>query len=84
MSSFLCLLLVRTRCNITFMSITAVTLVRISDRINVIIIIEDNILVSGKDEKDHEKNLDLVFTVLSDAGLKLKREKCLLAQDSVT
>ena len=44
----------------------------------------DDILVSGKDEKDHEKNLDLVFTVLSDAGLKLKREKCLLAQDSVT
>ena len=44
----------------------------------------DDILVSGKDEKDHEKNLDLAFTVLSDAGLKLKREKCLLAQDSVT
>ena len=32
----------------------------------------NDILVSGKDEKDHEKNLDLVFTVLSDAGLKLK------------
>ena len=44
----------------------------------------DDILVSGKTKQEHDKNLDLVFTVLWDAGLRLKREKCLLAQDRVT
>ena len=44
----------------------------------------DDILVSGKTKQEHDKNLDLVFSVLWDAGLKLKREKCLLAQDRVT
>ena len=34
----------------------------------------DDILVSGKTKQEHDKNLDLVFTVLWDAGLKLKRE----------
>ena len=43
----------------------------------------DDILVSGKTKQEHNKNIDLVFTVLWDAGLKLKREKCLLAQDRV-
>ena len=42
------------------------------------------ILVSGKTKQEHDKNLDFVFTVLWDAGLKLKSEKCLLAQDRVT
>ena len=44
----------------------------------------DDILVSGKTKQEHDNNLDLVFSVLWDAGLKLKREKCLLAQDRVT
>ena len=44
----------------------------------------DDIWVSSKTKQEHDKNLDLVFTVLWDAGLKLKREKCLLAQDRVT
>ena len=44
----------------------------------------DDILVSGKTKQEHDKNLDLVFTVLWDACLKSKREKCLLAQDRVT
>ena len=44
----------------------------------------DDILVSGKTKQEHDKNLDLGFSVLWDAGLKLKREKCLLAQDMVT
>ena len=43
----------------------------------------DDILVSGKTKQEHDKNLDLVFTVLWDAGLKLKGEKCLMAQDRV-
>ena len=34
----------------------------------------DDILVSGKTKQEHDKNLDLVFSVLWDAGLKLKRE----------
>ena len=41
----------------------------------------DDILASGKTKQEHDKNLDLVFTVLWDAGLKLNREKYLLAQD---
>ena len=43
----------------------------------------DDILVSGKTKQEHDKNLDLVFTVLWGAGLKLKREKCLLAPNRV-
>ena len=38
----------------------------------------DDVLVSDKTKQEHDKKLDLVFTVLWDAGLKLKIEKCLL------
>ena len=44
----------------------------------------DDILVSGKTKQEHDKNLDIVFTVVWDAGSKFKRKKCLLAQDRVT
>ena len=44
----------------------------------------DYILVSGKTKQEHDKNVYLVFTALWDAGLKVKRETCLLAQDRVT
>ena len=44
----------------------------------------DDILVSVKNKQEHDKNLDLLFTVLWDAGLLLTREKYLLAQDRVT
>ena len=44
----------------------------------------DDILVTGKDDQEHLKNLDIVLSRLADAGLKLKREKCKFLQLSVT
>ena len=35
----------------------------------------DDILVTGKDDQEHLKNLDIVLSRLADAGLKLKQEK---------
>ena len=43
----------------------------------------DDILVTGKTKQELDKNLELVFTVLWVAGLKLKGGKCLLAHDWV-
>ena len=43
----------------------------------------DDILVCGKDIQDHNKNLDIVFSILYQSGLKLKKDKCLLAESSV-
>ena len=43
----------------------------------------DDILVSGKSDADHVRNLDSVLTRLSDTGLKLKRQKCKFMQPSV-
>lgn len=36
----------------------------------------DDILVTGKDEQDHLKNLDAVLTRLKEEGLTLKKQKC--------
>ena len=44
----------------------------------------DEILVTGKDDREYLKNLDIVLSNLADAGLKLKREKCKVLQPSVT
>ena len=42
--------------------------------IPVVCVYLDDTLVSGKTKQEHAKNFDLVFTVLWDACLKLKRE----------
>ena len=44
----------------------------------------DHILVTGKDDQEHLRNLDLVPTRLAEAGLRLKHEKCRFMQASVT
>ena len=36
----------------------------------------DDILVTGKDEAEHCKNLEAVFTRLEEAGFRLKLVKC--------
>ena len=43
----------------------------------------DDILVSGEDEEEHIKNLDMVLERLQKAGVTLKREKCVFASPSV-
>ena len=44
----------------------------------------DDILVSGKDELNHLANLEKVLSRLSSAGLRLRLDKCLFKQSSVT
>ncbi|UYV65830.1 K02A2.6-like [Cordylochernes scorpioides] len=43
----------------------------------------DDILVSGKDARDHKSKLELVFKRLEEKGLKLNKAKCKFAVDSV-
>ncbi|XP_037505852.1 uncharacterized protein K02A2.6-like [Rhipicephalus sanguineus] len=43
----------------------------------------DDIIVSGKDVKEHAQRLEEVLTRLSDKGLRLKREKCRFGISSV-
>ena len=43
----------------------------------------DAILVSGKNDTDHLRNLSEVLSRLKEAGLRLKREKCTFMQPSV-
>lgn len=43
----------------------------------------DDIVVTGKDEKEHISNLNKVFSRLSDAGLKLNSEKCVFFQSEI-
>uniref|UniRef100_A0A1A7YSF0 Gypsy retrotransposon integrase-like protein 1 n=2 Tax=Iconisemion striatum TaxID=60296 RepID=A0A1A7YSF0_9TELE len=43
----------------------------------------DDVLVSGVDAADHIKNLDEVLTRLNEAGLRLKRNKCVFMRDEV-
>ena len=43
----------------------------------------DDILVSGKNDQDHLKNLNEVLTRLKQAGLRLKMEKCKFMKPSV-
>ena len=44
----------------------------------------DDILVTGKDDQEHLRNLYLVLTWLAEAWLRLKYEKCRFMQASVT
>ena len=43
----------------------------------------DDILIVSKTEEEHFKKLDLVFSRLKGAGLKVKLEKCSFLQDKV-
>ena len=43
----------------------------------------DDILVTGKDDEEHLRNLGEVLRRLEEAGLKLKREKCLFLLSEV-
>ena len=43
----------------------------------------DDIIVFGKNEEDHLKNLEEVFQRIRTAGMKLKPKKCCLARDEV-
>jgi len=44
---------------------------------------QDDLLVSGKDAKDHLSNLERLLTRLHEKGLRCRREKCVFAQPSV-
>ena len=44
----------------------------------------DDILVSGRDDVEHLKNLSSVLKVLFECGLKLKKEKCVFLAPEVT
>ena len=44
----------------------------------------DDILVSGADDEDHLRNLEEVLKRLAEAGLHLKRRKCVFMQPQVT
>lgn len=43
----------------------------------------DDIVVTGKNDEDHIRNLEEVLRRLADAGLKLKKEKCSFFQDNI-
>ena len=48
-----------------------------------VVVYIDDILVSGKNEEEHLDSLEEVLGRLEEYGLRLKRGKCLLMQDSV-
>ncbi|UYV69861.1 K02A2.6-like [Cordylochernes scorpioides] len=43
----------------------------------------DDILVAGKDHRDHEQKLELVFKRLQEKGLRLNKDKCKFAVNAV-
>ncbi|UYV71532.1 K02A2.6-like, partial [Cordylochernes scorpioides] len=43
----------------------------------------DDILVAGKDHRDHEEKLELVFKRLQEKGLRLNKDKCKFAVNAV-
>ena len=45
--------------------------------------IHDDILVTGKNVEDHNRNLKATFQRLHDSGLTLKRSKCIFSQKSI-
>ena len=45
--------------------------------------IQDDILISGKDDVDHLRNLEAVLNRLEEYGLRLKLDKCTFMQKSV-
>ena len=44
----------------------------------------DDVIVTGKDDAEHLKNLEEVLRRIHDAGLKANKSKCIFMQDSVT
>ena len=46
--------------------------------------IQDDILVTGKDDADHLRNLEATLSCLREYGVRLKLEKCKFMQKSVT
>ena len=44
----------------------------------------DDIIVHGKDQAEHDANLDAVLRPLQEHGLRLNKAKCKFAQDHVT
>ena len=46
--------------------------------------IQDEILVNGKDDADHLRNLEATLSRLQEYGVRLKLEKCKFLQDLVT
>ena len=48
-----------------------------------VVVYIDDILVTGNSDEEHLENLESVFKRLSEYGLRLKKEKCLLMQPSV-
>ncbi|XP_065185812.1 uncharacterized protein K02A2.6-like [Sycon ciliatum] len=48
-----------------------------------VVVYLDDIVVSGKTRAEHDENLRLVLDRLASAGLRLNREKCLVAQQSI-
>ena len=51
--------------------------------IPMVVVRVDDILLSGRSDANHIRNLDSVLKRLCDAGLKLKREKCKFMRPSV-
>ena len=49
-----------------------------------VVVYLDDILVTGKTEEEHLRSLEEVLKRLMEAGLRLRREKCVFMQDSVT
>ena len=49
-----------------------------------VVVYLDDILVTGKTEEEHLRSLEEVLKRLLEAGLCLRREKCVFMQDSVT
>ena len=45
--------------------------------------IQDDILISGKDDADHLQNLEAVLNRLEEYGLHLKLDKCTFMEESV-
>ena len=49
-----------------------------------VIVYLDDVLITGKTNEDHMRSLDTVLTRIQEAGLLLKKEKCLFMEKSVT
>ena len=43
----------------------------------------DNVIITGKDDEEHLKNLALVLEKISQAGLRLKRSKCQFMKEKI-
>lgn len=59
------------------------TMERLFQGLSGVFVFVDDIIVTGKTERDHINNLGKVFQRLVDVGLRLRKDKCLFFQDSV-